>query len=455
MHLIYTAAHSGFPEDLPLGGGARVARELSLRWQNDPDLELSVLGPGNSWREPFYQTLPIPTDLQPAGPDYGRGVPAQHALGARPLVRLNEMQYARFCRAFEKAIEEKILPHIRTSSLVLVSNDISEGPDFKKLARWGVPCLTILHVDVVDYFGKIYLKGLLPNSLYTRLFHRLERLRLRSLVPEVLRLVFEKEQHAVRYCQKLLVPSAAMKEVLVENYRHLLKEKELRAKIEIVPWGIAARNLADAETVAQETQKIRKDYSVEDGEMVATCIGRLSPEKGLDILLESLGNLERRTDTPLRVFLCGEPAFMRGAAYSHRLRKLAGKLKKIRVDFPGHLTEVQKTAFLQLSDFFISPSWHESFGLTILEAMQARCPILSCAHYGAQALLKPGYAILVTYPSRRGAPQVLTEGLQRMLQLTQTQRKQMGDHAFEASQDYRWEKAARQIKAQAVACLKS
>jgi len=39
---------------------------------------------------------------------------------------------------------------------------------------------------------------------------------------------------------------------------------------------------------------------------------------------------------------------------------------------------------LQRADIFISPSKHESYGLTIAEALAAECRVVSHHHYGAE-----------------------------------------------------------------------
>jgi glycosyltransferase involved in cell wall biosynthesis len=74
---------------------------------------------------------------------------------------------------------------------------------------------------------------------------------------------------------------------------------------------------------------------------------------------------------------------MKGCAYERRLRRLAVKVTNVRVDFTGHVTGEQKAALLRRADLFVSPSRHESYGLTIAEAAAAGCRVISHNHYGA------------------------------------------------------------------------
>src|SRR5882672_9571948 len=105
--VLFTAAHSGFSLNrIPLGGGAAVCEHLTREWARTKPFELEVLGPAL----------------------LGRRAPHDH-----DLVRYSESQYARFCIDFERRLTETILQHDPRTTLVL-SNDISEGPDFKALA---------------------------------------------------------------------------------------------------------------------------------------------------------------------------------------------------------------------------------------------------------------------------------------------------------------------------------
>jgi glycosyltransferase involved in cell wall biosynthesis len=54
------------------------------------------------------------------------------------------------------------------------------------------------------------------------------------------------------------------------------------------------------------------------------------------------------------------------------------------VEFTGHVTGAQKAALLQRADIFVSPSKHESYGLTIAEALATECRVVSHYHYGAE-----------------------------------------------------------------------
>jgi glycosyltransferase involved in cell wall biosynthesis len=95
------------------------------------------------------------------------------------------------------------------------------------------------------------------------------------------------------------------------------------------------------------------------------------------------------------LFICGEAAFMQGFQYLEKLRSLAAKLKKTRVIFPGYVTGDRKKAFFALADLYVFPSRHESYGLTLLEALAAGVPAVCLDHHGARSVMKEEFGAIV------------------------------------------------------------
>ncbi|HUK81747.1 MAG TPA: glycosyltransferase family 4 protein [Verrucomicrobiae bacterium] len=327
LEVVYTAAHAHFPDTEPLGGGKAVADYLI---RHHPDW--SVLSPQS----------------------VGLSV-------AQPLTEMSEFAYARFCRQFERATTNESLKRDPQRCVVLC-NDISEGPNFSVLDERGYAVVTIFHVDVVEFFCKMYLKDFVPS-------HWLSKLRLFSAMPDVLRLVFEKQHDCVRHSARIVVPSEPMWASILRCYPWCDPQK-----IVVLPWG----NIAEHDAILPGDAP----YSIADDEFVIMTLSRLSPEKGIERLLAALPHVETH-GRKLRVFICGAPAFMKGRRYERRLRRMASRVTNVCVEFTGHVTGRQKTALLRRADLFVSPSRHESYGLTIAEAQAAGCRIISHSHYGA------------------------------------------------------------------------
>jgi glycosyltransferase involved in cell wall biosynthesis len=344
FEVLYSAAHAQFPDTEPLGGGKAVADYLIREWREHQPFALAVLSPkslGLGHRDAARPAV----------------APYQH------LTDLSELQYARFCREFEHAATAEILKRDPRECVVL-SNDISEGPDFGALGKRGYRIVTIFHVDVVEYFTRFYLRGLIRPETAARF-------RWFGVMPDVLRLVFEKQYQCVQHSAHIVVPSAPMKEMILRCYPSCAAEK-----IVVLPWGdVSVRGVPGPAVIDRR-------YSIADDEVVIITLSRLSPEKGIERLLAALPHVDAR-GKQLRVFICGGAAYMNGRAYERKLRRLAEKVTTTRIEFPGHVVGAVKAALLQRADIFVSPSRHESYGLTIAEALAAGCRVISHFHYGA------------------------------------------------------------------------
>jgi glycosyltransferase involved in cell wall biosynthesis len=343
FEVLYSAAHAEFPDTEPLGGGKAVADYLIREWREHQPFSLTVLSP---------KSLGFCDAARPAVAPY------QH------LADLTELQYARFCRDFERAATTEILKRDPQRCVVL-SNDISEGPDFGALGKRGYRIVTIFHVDVVEYFTRFYLHDLIRPETAARF-------RWFGVMPDVLRLVFEKQYQCVRHSVRIVVPSAPMREMILRCYPWCASEK-----IVVLPWGDVS---APSESI---TAVADRRYSVADDEVVIVTLSRLSPEKGIERLLAALPHVDAR-GKKLRVFICGSAAYMKGRAYERKLRRLAEKVTTSRVEFTGHVVGAEKATLLRRADIFVSPSRHESYGLTIAEALAAGCRVISHSHYGAE-----------------------------------------------------------------------
>ena len=430
--LVFIAGHLGYPMDrTPLGGGAMVGVELARQWRA-AGVELAVLGSGPE--------TPAP------GVEY-------HALaepGQDGLVSLSEFGYAAFCRRFERETTRWLLnarARFDPSQTCVVVNDISEGPALAELSRAGYPIVSIWHVDVVDYFNKLYLRRYLKPERLTRLYEFCRSLGLSKAVPDVLRLVFEKQRETVANSRRLVVPSQAMAETLRRCYGGLLGDaEELARRIVVVPWG-GWDPRADEAEVASGAERLKAHYQIGPNTTTLMTLSRISPEKGIHLLLEALRLLEVEGFTTGRdvcLFVCGEPAFMQGAAYERVVRRAAAALKRVRVFFPGYLAAAEKQMHFRLARLFVSPSLHESYGLTVVEAMRAGLAVLASDHYGVQDLLHESFGRRVHYSSARQAPPLLAAELEELL--AEPERlKEMGRLARLAGEAMPFQKAAQAV----------
>lgn len=139
---------------------------------------------------------------------------------------------------------------------------------------------------------------------------------------------------------------------------------------------------------------------------VIGAVGRLSREKGFDLLLEAIAGLVKG-GRDLRVVILGEGA-QRGA-----LEDSLGRLGLTgRVLMPGYLPDARR--YLQLFDIFTMPSLTEGLPMVLLEAMQAGVPVVASAVGGIPRLVAEGACGMLTEPGmvesiKRGIAHVLDD----------------------------------------------
>jgi phosphatidylinositol alpha-1,6-mannosyltransferase len=127
-----------------------------------------------------------------------------------------------------------------------------------------------------------------------------------------------------------------------------------------------------------------------------TCVARLVPRKGQDVLIRGLPSVLRdHPDTLLVVIGQGIDA--------NRLRRLAaGAGVREHVVLTGAVPEGELPAYLDAADVFAMPSRPrklgldlEGLGLSSLEAAAAGKPVITGAHGGAPEVVIPGETGLV------------------------------------------------------------
>lgn len=121
-------------------------------------------------------------------------------------------------------------------------------------------------------------------------------------------------------------------------------------------------------------------------------IGRLEGRKGVKYLLRAFKELsDRRMDVQLLIAGSGPD--------ENKLRDYVEELDIPRVTFLGFISDNDKVHHLHRADVFCSPATRgESFGIVLLEAMAANCPVVAGDNLGYQSVMKDTGAISLVNP---------------------------------------------------------
>lgn len=107
-------------------------------------------------------------------------------------------------------------------------------------------------------------------------------------------------------------------------------------------------------------------------------IGRLSEEKGINVLLESFRH------SPYYLKIAGEGPFV------EQVKDLCSD--NTRISYLGSLSKPEVQQYMQRCSALIFPSiWHETFGLVIVEAFSVGTPVIASNIGAAQKIVMSGY----------------------------------------------------------------
>lgn len=105
-------------------------------------------------------------------------------------------------------------------------------------------------------------------------------------------------------------------------------------------------------------------------------LGRIHPEKGLDMLLPAWRAVQERfPDWQLRL-VGGDAGFHESSGYLAQMQQLAVSLRLKRIEFSGALYGGPKWQAYVDADLFVLPTYSENFGMSVAEAMGAGTPVI-------------------------------------------------------------------------------
>ena len=171
---------------------------------------------------------------------------------------------------------------------------------------------------------------------------------------------------------------------------------------------------------------------------VVLFMGRLSPEKGLDVLISSWPSVVK--EEPSALLVVAGPDHK---GYGATLKILA---KKYDLDktilFTGMVQGEAKKALLSNADLFVLPSYSEGFSMAVLEALAAGKPCVITTGCNFPEVQQAGAGYVVPTGDRAA----LSNALLKLLALTDVQRKRMGDRGRQlVMKNYTWDIIARKM----------
>jgi glycosyltransferase involved in cell wall biosynthesis len=213
-----------------------------------------------------------------------------------------------------------------------------------------------------------------------------------------------------RQMERVLVPSEAVATQMREQF-HVSPPRIVK-----VPRGIDL----DLFRPHRRSEHAFERFGI-NGAAKVLYVGRISKEKGLDVLVERFGALAHAEGATL--ILVGD------GPYSEQLAK---KADPRYVCFAGAHTGAALAELVASADVFVFPSETETFGNAVVEAQASGLPVVVANRGAAHENVVPGVTGLVVDTR---SPEGITDGI-RLLLRDKKLRTRMGSAAHQFAQRY-------------------
>ena len=181
-----------------------------------------------------------------------------------------------------------------------------------------------------------------------------------------------------------------------------------------------------------ELDRVRQKYRLAD--RIILYVGTIEPRKNLPKLIEAFAARKRAGDLPHHLVCVGPYGWL-----SRGLDDLVQRTKVSHaIHFTGYVPFSDLAALYTLAELFVYPSMYEGFGLPVIEAMACGVPVIT----GAAAALAEVGGNAVEQVERMDVD-ALGEAITRLTK-DPARRKELSDNALNRSQQFSWQRAARE-----------
>lgn len=144
----------------------------------------------------------------------------------------------------------------------------------------------------------------------------------------------------------------------------------IKNKIYILPTGIDLEKFKEVSNSDPMLKKIREKYNILPSEKILLYLGRVSEEKSIDKIIKALSILTKR-GLKTRLLIVGAGPYLKD------LKALCDEENILdKVIFTGMVPQEDVKYYYSIASTFVNASKTETQGLTILEAMVSKTPIV-------------------------------------------------------------------------------
>ena len=150
-------------------------------------------------------------------------------------------------------------------------------------------------------------------------------------------------------------------------------------KITVIPCGFSEKEFQPV-----DKQEARKKLNIDEKDFVLLQLGRMVPRKGVANVIKALGYLKSKYNH-IKLLVVGGECEVHETCSNPEIKRLQRVAHDYNVEaqviFTGRKNRQELKYYYSASDIFISTPWYEPFGITPLEAMACRLPVIG-SHVG-------------------------------------------------------------------------
>lgn len=253
---------------------------------------------------------------------------------------------------------------------------------------------------------------LMPHGMLDPYFQKSNERRLKALRNEIYWKLIEK--NIVNNCSGILF--TCQEELLLARttFRGYKPEKELN-----VGYGIPEPPAYSNEMA----QSFKAHVPLWDGKPFLLFLSRIHSKKGLDNLIKSYLKIEASRDDLPQLLIAGPG---HDTAYGKDMLKLASK--STNIIFTGMLSGDIKWGAFHLCETFVLPSHQENFGISIVEALACKKPVLISNKVNIWREIENGNGGFVEVDNEKGTHTLLI----KWLSLSEPKKIEMSEGAYKS-----------------------
>ncbi len=154
-----------------------------------------------------------------------------------------------------------------------------------------------------------------------------------------------------------------------EKTKFALEYYGVRKPISVIPTGLYLDKFMN-KVATEELNTLKDSLGIKYDKKVCLILGRIAKEKSVDVIVHAFAKIINKEPDAVLLVVGGGP-------YFEELKKLCAKLKiDDRVYFTGFVKNKDIHKYYQLGDIFLTASTSETQGLTYIEAMASKLPMI-------------------------------------------------------------------------------